>query len=872
MEIVKIPFSGITRNTDDGICPDGECVELINARVENNAIEPVNKPILLKNTVNEYKSISYHASAKRFIGITPDGIIYEISKDLSTESPLPIDFIINKIEFIGNIMIAFTEDGFKYFLFKNDGYYYLGNFPELPEIKVSAESEVFVGDQDVYNTNTSDYNSKETMEILDQMIYGQYLKLMSKANKKGYFINGTIIRAAFRLFDGSYIKHSPLIFVPINESSLSKQVTLNVTSDEHKGEIGNKTVNFSPLSRFFDSAKGFAWGNGGAKKLDWYIRSGLIGIKPLIKVAPFDIGGWKDLILGIDVFCSPSILLPPSTEENFVNANKDYTIPNFKEQIEETSLLSQIATIELSGQIIYSTSDVSKDALAIRDRMNDDNLTHNMYIPQNSYVYNSKLHIWSLKQKLFNWYDISYIYGGSNPNGTKTVLVEIYVTLSTNQGDTILKKQGYIPDGVLTGLIMYPDSRAYRIGIRVGNKFRSFALKRHSFLNVGYYLNLDEDKGFICPINTSNWGNWSDNVFETSNYIDENYTTLKVSNLNNPFFFPSKTTYQFQAEIVGLQSNTTALSQGQFGQHPLYVFCKDGVFAMQVGVNGDVTYTSSTPISRDACISPYICGIDSAVVFLTDRGAMMVSGTDIRCFSESMDGYLPSCVISSPVIPKILKIAGMDVIISSVTFRDYIRNAKVGYNYQQSEIIIANPSFPYSYVYNMKSGTWHKISLQISNFVNAYPDTYVIVQEDYLMRLYDLNNNYRSVTTMALLTRPIKMGTNAHKRILQTALRGIVKRALSDLYLRGEPVMFRGESLDIFTDIGFYILGSNDTEHFFLVSGKESIVDIRDLVTKMNKSKAYKYFMIALVGGVRSDISLNYIEVIADESFGNRLR
>ena len=111
-----------------------------------------------------------------------------------------------------------------------------------------------------------------------------------------------------------------------------------------------------------------------------------------------------------------------------------------------------------------------------------------------------------------------------------------------------------------------------------------------------------------------------------------------------------------------------------------------------------------------------------------------------------------------------------------------------------------------------------------------------------------------------------------HKRILQTALRGVVKRALSDLYLRGEPVMFRGESLDIFSDVGFYVLGSNDTEHFFLISGKESIVDIRDLVTKMNKSKAYKYFMIALVGGVRSDVSLNYVEMIADESYGNRLR
>lgn len=125
---------------------------------------------------------------------------------------------------------------------------------------------------------------------------------------------------------------------------------------------------------------------------------------------------------------------------------------------------------------------------------------------------------------------------------------------------------------------------------------------------------------------------------------------------------------------------------------------------------------------------------------------------------------------------------------------------------------------------------------------------------------------------MLLLSKPIKMGSNSHKRILQTALRGIVKRALSDLYLRGEPVMFRGENLNLFSDVGFYILGSNDAEHFALISGKESIVDIRDLVSKMNKSKPYKYFMVALVGGVRTDVSLNYMEFIASEAFANRLR
>lgn len=88
----------------------------------------------------------------------------------------------------------------------------------------------------------------------------------------------------------------------------------------------------------------------------------------------------------------------------------------------------------------------------------------------------------------------------------------------------------------------------------------------------------------------------------------------------------------------------------------------------------------------------------------------------------------------------------------------------------------------------------------------------------------------------------------------------------------GEPVLFREENVKIFSESGFYILGSNDAEHFILLSGTEKISDIRDLITKMNKTKAYKYFMLCLVGGVRTDVAINYIEIIADETYTNRLR
>jgi hypothetical protein len=107
---------------------------------------------------------------------------------------------------------------------------------------------------------------------------------------------------------------------------------------------------------------------------------------------------------------------------------------------------------------------------------------------------------------------------------------------------------------------------------------------------------------------------------------------------------------------------------------------------------------------------------------------------------------------------------------------------------------------------------------------------------------------------------------------VQSAIRGVIRPSESLVYFRGETVKFRDQEILAFSKCGFYVLGSNDAEHFILLSGREKIEDVRDLITKMNKTKAFKYFMIALVGGVRTDVALNYIEFMVDETYTNRLR
>lgn len=864
MENVKIQFKGITRNTDDGICPDGECMELINAKVNNSSIEPIGNPIQLKQTVHTYKEIYHHANAKRYIGITEDGQMYEMPEDLSSETIMTEDVKAKSIQFIGNTVSVLTDTGVKYLLFKNDGYVYLGSLPDLPEISITKNFTVHTEKSDtqlVYGRGTSE----EERDTFNQSVYGYYLKCISWLNKEAFYIHATEVRIAYRLFDGSYVKHSP---VRLLYFSPNKSIKVNIGGPG--GRV--KELTFSGRNEMqYTGESAFSGETDETGRITEYVWFSVMGFSLSFSISDWgdtDLSNWSDIIASIDVFSTPNMPYWGS-----VASNAEETQPNPGDLMISRSLFYKIGQFNLNGEYAQDDKDVSSDIMATRESLDDDQGTHNFIIPQKAYSYNNKLHLYNYVQKLFEGYIKDYIYDAyTSYPGNGSITVTVYIN-TTNGGKVVQKSFSgvNIPD-VFPSFLVYPDYRAYKMVVVIkysGNiRSKTFFLKPHGALNIAYYFNATSSGYYdVEPNNIEDW-NKLDVLVNPSNDTESLDNVLKVSNVNNPFYFPADQTYQFQTPIVGVQSNVIAMSQGQFGQFPLYVFTKDGIYAMSVG-SGTLSYSTQTPVTRDVCNNPdSICGLDTMVAFSTERGLMVIDGATTQLISEKIYGFLPSCSISSPIITRILAVAGLDSCLSSVVFPDYLETAKVGYNYETKEVVVANGDFPYSYVYSLKTGEWHKISQQIDSFVNSYPYTWAMIGTQIL----DLNNMHRSVSKIALVTRPIKMGTLTHKRILQTALRGVVKRSLSDLYIKGEPVMFRGEGVDIFSDVGMYILASNDAEHFELVAKKEKMIDIRDLVTKMNKSKPYKYFMICLVGGVRTDVSVNYIEMMVDESFTNRLR
>lgn len=867
MENVKIQFKGITRNTDDGICPDGECMELINARVNNSSIEPIGNPIQLKQTTNKYTSIYHHTIAKRYIGVTESGQMYEMPEDLSTETILTTDVKAKGIEFIGNTVSIVTDDGLRYMLFKGDNYRYLGGLPELPQIKIkkSFTCKGFKSDSPlVHGRNLTD----DEMETFYQSQYAYFLKCVSELNKNSFYVHATEVRIAFRLFDGSYIKHSPvrLIYFSTEESFKS--------SMPNSQRVYKITFNGRNNEMIYAGEREIAGGGVSQSRLEEYVYFAVAGFSLGFEMESSDLSSWSDIISSIDVFSTPSMIYWKNID---LRANDEQR--SAKELMTESSLFYKIGQFDLEGNYKNSQEDVSSDSLATCVALDDDSGTHNTIIPYNMYSYNNKLHIYNYMQKLFEGYGKDYIYDCDTDDVGYSGEIDVSVYINSNDGNKRVTKYHFsakIPK-IFPSYVMYPDYRAYKMSIVMkfnGKiKSRTYNLTPHGILNLSYHL-YDVYKGPVsgaktiddaCVDKTEKWSVADVDTYENEPESFEN--VLKVSNVNNPFFFPADQTYQFNTPIVGIQSNVIAMSQGQFGQFPLYVFTRDGVYAMSVG-SGTVAYSTQTPVTRDVCNNPdSICGLDTMVAFSTERGLMVIDGASTQLISEKIYGFLPSCNISSPVIMNILNVASLGDMASSSVFPDYLEGAKVGYNYEEKEIVVANSNFPYSYVYSLSTGEWHKISQQIENFVNSYPYTWAMTGNQIL----DLNNTHRSVSKIAVVTRPIKMGTLSHKRILQTALRGIARMSSSDLYIRGESVL-RGESEDMFSDVGMYILASNDAEHFVLVGKKEMMKDIRDLVTRMNKTKPYKYFMVCLVGGVRTDVWIDYIEFVYSESFNNRLR
>ena len=348
--------------------------------------------------------------------------------------------------------------------------------------------------------------------------------------------------------------------------------------------------------------------------------------------------------------------------------------------------------------------------------------------------------------------------------------------------------------------------------------------------------------------NEGEWNSYDARCGEKGMRIDTTQSLIKVSEIENPLVFPAKYSVNVgSSKILALAASTRPISEGQFGDAPLYAFTDEGVWTIFLSQEG--TYSARQPSSRDICNNPNgILQIDDAVLYSTEKGIMLQAGRDAKCITDTLDGYPMDFnkLCGEDLAKKILDVNGTSPEeVRYVYFRDFLNGADMVYNYYDDRIILFNPSYQYAYVYSLKSGMWGTVKNIFSKRINIYPESYAIDKENRIVNVH--NKVPKEDVSYFLCSRPLVLGSpNIHKTMMASIIRGYFPNT-------------KGKC-------GVVLYGSNDLFHWrYIASSKDRF--LRGMI-----GSPYKYFRVALIGCLSPSESIYGVSTDFQERWQNNIR
>lgn len=492
-----------------------------------------------------------------------------------------------------------------------------------------------------------------------------------------------------------------------------------------------------------------------------------------------------------------------------------------REDILNQSLFYYIKKIETENVEWFQTHEIEIEEsylqnLTLKERMTDDWQSNDKLFPSYSYIYNQRMNMANMKRMLFDGFPAQSMFCKKdcihnftsnadthelsiNPSISSTDL-DVYTFINENDKDIVVCSSVFsiymsnISDFISYPLskynsengkweetgeyqrkswppfVFYPNPNAYKMILvnSLGSKYE-IELNEHDSLNGAYAL-FDFDSTMMdmdsvqIPMPS---------IDKTVNMPNKIYT----SEVGNPFYFPLGGVNTIGVgEIVGISSTTRALSQGQFGQFPLLVFATDGIWAMEVSDTG--LYSAKQPISRDVCSNPQsITQTDGAVVFVSDKGLMVVDGSNVDLLSAELDGPSFDALTVEGLSNVLSKEGLMEEVGSLVPVKDFLSGCRIAYDYPNARLVIFREGSLYAYVYSLHSRTWATMSADFVTAVTNYPGCYlqrnggevvdISTKQDY--------DSDKSVKTL-LLSRPLKLGDDALKTLNVVINRGHILR------------------------------------------------------------------------------------------------
>ena len=825
----EVKYNGYSAVPSDYEAPDGDLAVAINLIPENGGLHPLfppavavkakqgMTPVFVHKTSGKNENILYQKSDKLFYN---DVEIYSSGKPLA-------------IEAIGNTVVVASDTAMCYLLWRDDSYINLGSRPPRISIDFGLSKTGTLTDATTFKDIPSEFlntssgasmvaargnDSASDRSRITQMIYAQLLsQVAEKVISNGCFYQPFFIRYAYRFYDGSYAYHSaPILMLP---SVNPPAIKVSSIDTEKKTLVSSLDVPYFRLQHRLLT-------DGLDELKKW--NDLIVAIDVFISAPIYTYDQSKDL--PVNIFISENSFyarnaLPanaglrasdrsrPSraetskryfighynddlTTQRYIDHYYDATNPagqlwniafheHFLDNIKNTHTfykVAEIATEDISPTdsdklvaLELTNSDFSE--LVTLPILPDDYRSQCALIPGDLYTYNSRLNLADLRMQPAEPFPLRSAAAFSNPDdGISAIGAEITVWLKIDGQKCIARHVGYAQaDRVYNSksefprYLFYPDASAYKMQIKYSDSdIITIPLKPHDFLNGAYYFG-----SFLAdsvPESQENIEADELNLPQTVPIKSKIYT----SEVNNPFVFPLTGINTIgSGEVRRICSAAKALSQGQFGQFPLYAFTTEGVWALEVSSTG--TYSARQPITRDVCINADgITQLDNAVLFPSDRGIMLISGSQTQCISEAINSDYPFDALSLPGFGKLHDMLEHnptnDKCLPTLQFTEFLKQCRMIYDYVHQRVIVYAPGITYAYVFSLKSQMWGMTFSNIASHLNSYPEALAVDEDNNIVNFSESDGT----DAMCLsVTRPLKLDSaNIHKTIDNIIQRG----------------------------------------------------------------------------------------------------
>ena len=771
---------------------DGELSELVNLIPKNGELVNVRGldiVVDLDLSNKDAKLLCVHKVVEKIVYLFSDGrnVEYYVEGAKNTVTFGPLDDVegIHKGVAIGNIVVLTGTNHNAYLRWTGDGYKYIGTHIPYLDIRIWSDSEFH--DEKTWRPRIPMSSLGEVIEDwIKTEAKEKYYDVYLNSLKKDYFMESFFIRYAYRLYDNSIAYCSPPILIPCATKYPSLILDIHYLSEKEGIEIQFK-----------------AWKS-------W------MKVYPNIKAGTLDTyKDFSDIIRSVEFYISP--IQMNGSNVHFVPKNNrigqnsvvysggyfdlsTYTIAGrygvwfTTDQLDEKVIGA--SSFHLLKKIDYSTfinceyvvlngTDDNGESIAefnLRDIWSRpsliDDTPFEATVGENLFAYNSRLFLSKTKRWPFQGVDVGCFFPYSS-RGNK--IKAVYVKIESNSGTVVVKlnKKEYYDYcigyyiiseydyGSACRWFYYPNEDATEVTFETDNTRAPFItnkLKRHPMLR-GCYLYNGMDSVF-----KSMSGQNLAKLEETDTKHEELYNEIAYTNPNNMFVIPGIFRFRIgEGEVYGLATSSVALSEGQFGQFPIYVFCSDGIWALTIAKDGSIE--RADPVSRDVCNNPAsITQIDGAVVFTTDQGLMMIQGSEVVNLSGAMEGfnvdeseYFKTTTDEKKFFESYGKEGFDDLVISETKdFREILKDCTIAYDYanRMLRIFPMGESFKGKYyVFSLESREFATVYLGAGNPVTTvvpdYPSSIVQIGQA-LYRPSERDDN-KNTKKGLLLTRPIML-------------------------------------------------------------------------------------------------------------------